>query len=247
MKISLITVAFNSISTIQGTINSVKSQSIFEAIEYIVIDGNSTDGTKELLANERCITKYISEKDYGIYDAMNKGLRIATGDIVGFINSDDLLLDGNVIEDIVQTFKDYNAEVVYSNLFYVKREDPSKIVRKWKSKKYFNRFFEFGHVPPHPTFFIKTDLLNKIGLFNTRFKLAADYEFMFRTLKIQNLRAHYLDRYTVKMRLGGATNLSLGNIFKQNIEILKAWEINGLKSPYYFLPIRILNKIVQFF
>ena len=247
MKVSLITISFNSIETIQETIDTVKSQSILGDIEYIVIDGNSTDGTKELLANESCITKFISEKDYGIYDAMNKGLRIATGDIVGFINSDDLLLESNVIENIVQAFRDYNADVVYANLFYVKREDPSIIVRKWKSKKYFNRFFEFGHVPPHPTFYIKIDLLDKVGLFNTRFKLAADYEFMFRTLKIQNLRAHYLDKYTVKMRLGGATNLSLGNIFKQNIEIMKAWEVNGLESPFYFLPIRILHKILQFF
>ncbi len=247
MRVSLITVSFNSIETIQETIDSVKSQSIIGDIEYIVIDGNSTDGTKELLANEGCITKFISENDYGIYDAMNKGLRIATGDIVGFINSDDLLIESSVIEDIAQVFKDYNADVIYANLYYVKREDPNKIVRKWKSKKYFNRFFELGYVPPHPTFFIKTELLQKTGLFNTKFKLAADYEFMFRTLKVQNLRAHFLDKYTVKMRLGGATNLSLRNIFNQNIEIRNAWKINGLKPPFYFLPFRILNKIIQFF
>jgi glycosyltransferase involved in cell wall biosynthesis len=247
MKISLITVSFNSISTIQGTINSVKSQSVFEAIEYIVIDGNSTDGTKELLAKESCIKKYISEKDNGIYDAMNKGLQLATGEVVGFINSDDLLLDNEVIEDIANVFDRTQADVVYSNLYYVDRQDTSKIVRKWESKPYYHRFFEFGNVPPHPTFFIRTRLLDKIGLFNLKFRLAADYEFMFRALKIHNLKSYHLPRFTIKMRLGGATNVSLDNIKKQNLEILDAWSMNDKKVPFYFFPARIWKKIIQFF
>ncbi len=247
MKISLITTSYNSITTIQETIDSVKSQSVIDSIEYIVIDGYSTDGTKELLANESCITKFVSEKDCGIYDAMNKGFQLATGEVVGFINSDDLLLDNKVIEDIGNVFDRTQADVVYANLYYVDREDTSKIVRKWESIPYYQHFFELGNVPPHPTFFIRTHFLNKIGLFNLKFKLAADYEFMFRALKIHKLRSYHLPRFTIKMRLGGATNVSLKNIKKQNLEILSAWTVNGINVPFYFIPIRIWKKIIQFF
>jgi glycosyltransferase involved in cell wall biosynthesis len=247
MKVSLITVSFNSIATIQDTIETVKAQTYADSIEYIVVDGDSTDGTKVLLSQENYISKFVSEKDCGIYDAMNKGLQLATGEVVGFINSDDLLLDNFVIQDIVNAFDRTQADVVYSNLYYVDRHETSKIVREWESKPYHQHFFEFGNVPPHPTFFIRTKLLDKIGLFNLKYKLAADYEFMFRALKIQNLKSYHLPRFTIKMRLGGATNVSLDNIKKQNLEILDTWTNNGRNVPFYFLPFRIWKKIIQFF
>jgi glycosyltransferase involved in cell wall biosynthesis len=247
MKVSLITVSFNSKATIQDTIDSVKAQTYAESIEYIVVDGDSTDGTKLLLNQESFISKFISEKDRGIYDAMNKGLQLATGEVVGFINSDDILLDNNVIQDIADAFDQAKADVIYANLYYVDRNDTSKIVRKWESKPYHQHFFEFGNVPPHPTFFIRTRLLNKIGLFNLKYKLAADYEFMFRALKIHNLKSYHLPRFTIKMRLGGATNVSVDNIKKQNLEILDAWSMNDKNVPFYFFPARIWKKIIQFF
>jgi glycosyltransferase involved in cell wall biosynthesis len=248
IKISIITVCYNSESTIIESLNSVINQ-FYPNIEFIVIDGGSTDSTLEILKKYISnIDILISEKDNGIYDAMNKGLKLASGDVVGFLNSDDIFLNNSSITQIAQVFNQ-NSEVgiLYANLYYVKKNNVNKIIRYWKSKQYFINYFNFGNVPPHPTFYIKTNLIKNIGYFNLNFKLAADYEFMFRSLIKYKIKSYYLNEYIIKMRLGGATNKSLINIFKQNKEIYNAWVINNEKPPILLFPLRFLNKCLQFF
>jgi glycosyltransferase involved in cell wall biosynthesis len=247
-RISLITVCFNSEATIRDTLVSVINQSYFENIEYILIDGKSNDNTVNII-NEysHLVDKFVSENDSGIYQAMNKGLSLATGELVGFINSDDIFLDDNVIENLVKSFNNKSFDIIYSNLYYVKKRNTDKIVRKWKSEKYYDKFFDHGNVPPHPTFYIKTECLKKMGLFNLNFNLAADYEFMFRALKKYKFQSYFVDLYTVKMRMGGATNMTFSNIFKQNIEILSAWKINNVTIPFFFIPLKFFKKLTQYF
>lgn len=248
IRISLITVCFNSEATIRDTLVSVINQSYFENIEYILIDGKSNDNTLNIIDEySHLVDKFISEKDSGIYHAMNKGLLLATGELVGFINSDDIFLDNNVIENLVKSFDIKNFDIIYSNLYYVKSRNTDKIVRKWRSGKYYDKFFDDGNVPPHPTFYIKSNCLKKMGLFNLNFNLAADYEFMFRALKKYKFQPYYVNLYTVKMRLGGASNKTFSNIFKQNIEILNAWKINDVIIPFFFIPLKFWKKITQYF
>lgn len=224
MKLSIITVVFNNKETIKDAILSVFEQT-YKNVEHIIIDGGSTDGTREILEKER--NKYsilISESDKGIYDAMNKGVLLATGDVIGILNSDDLYSNNMVLQDVVSHFaSDSELSIVYGDLVYVKSEDINSIVRKWKSKPYYNYFFENGNVPPHPTMFLRNSIYIDVGLFDLEFKLAADYELMLRIFKNHDFKSKYIQKVIVKMRLGGATNKSFSNIKNQNIEILKAW------------------------
>jgi glycosyltransferase involved in cell wall biosynthesis len=247
MKISIITVVYNNKSTIIDAIESVHSQS-YKNFELIVVDGASTDGTTELLhENTSKIARLISEPDKGIYDAMNKGIRSASGDIIGILNSDDIYYSNKVFQLVLDSFtSDSSLEAVYGNLVYVKRKDTEKIVRRWVSTPYTPGFFRRGHVPPHPTLFVKADAYKKIGLFDLQYKLAADYEFMLRAFEKYNLKSGYLDAYLIKMRLGGATNKSFKNIFHGNKEILSAWKNNGLIPPFTLMFSRFLKRIIQF-
>ena len=248
MKISIITVCYNSENTIKHTIESIYSQRNVD-IEYIIIDGNSTDNTVKII-NE-CVKRdaiLISEPDSGLYDAMNKGISMAKGDIVGILNSDDLYKDQFVLQDVVKLFElDNQLDIVYGNLEYVKKGNVRKVVRKWKSKQYNPNFFKFGNVPPHPTLFLKRYVYDKVGMFNLNFKLAADYEFMFRVFNINAFKSFYFSRSMILMRLGGKTNNSIGNVIKGNLEILNAWRINGYKVPILLIPFRIYKRISQFF
>lgn len=247
MKISIITVVYNNVLTLETAIQSVLSQN-YKYIEYIIIDGGSTDGTLDILNKYRnSINKIVSEPDKGLYDAMNKGISLATGDIIGILNSDDLYQDQNVISDVADEFvKNPEIDMLYGDLVYVKQENSDKIVRNWKSKKYYNKFFEDGNVPPHPSLFLKAQVYKKAGLFNLNYKLAADYEFMLRVFKLYDFKPLYVNRLMVRMRLGGATNKSLKNIFEGNKEILKSWNDNGLKAPALFMPSRFFKRIIQF-
>lgn len=247
MKISIITVVFNNEQTIENAIKSVLSQS-YEDIEYIIIDGESTDDTLRIIqkyANK--ISKIISEPDQGIYDAMNKGIQLATGDIIGILNSDDLYEDDHVIADMVTCFIQNPAvNIVYGDLVYVKSDNTDKIVRKWLSTPYYSRFFDDGNVPPHPSLFLKNKVYKEVGLFNLQYKLAADYEFMLRIFKLHRFESLYLNRLMVRMRLGGATNKSAKNIINGNKEILMAWKANGLKIPPFLMLKRFIKRIIQF-
>ena len=247
MKISIITVCYNSAATIETTIQSVKSQT-YNNIEYIVVDGNSKDGTIAIIKKyEGLITKWVSEPDKGLYDAMNKGIAMATGEVVGLINSDDMYQDSEVIENVMEQFNNnHELEVLYGNLVYVNYEDTNKVVRNWISKKYYPRFFENANVPPHPSLFVKKKVYEEAGLFDLDYKIASDYEFMLRIFKKHNFKSKYFNRLIVRMRLGGASNASLSSIIKQNKEVLNAWKKNNLKSPFYLMPIRVLKKLTQF-
>lgn len=243
MKISIITPSFNSEKTIEKTILSVLNQS-YKDIEYIIIDGGSRDKTLEIVNKFKDkIAKIISEKDQGIYDAMNKGIKLATGDIIGILNSDDLYADNNVIEIVVKTFLDYQVDCVWGDIIYFVN-DPSKIIRYWKSSEYKEGLFEKGWVPPHPTFFVKKECYQKYGYFRLDFPVAADYELMLRFLKKYKIKGKYIPKILVKMRAGGNAN-KLKNIIKGNLECIRAWKVNNLKMPFYTPIFRLARRIPQ--
>ncbi|GGI28225.1 glycosyltransferase family 2 protein [Pedobacter mendelii] len=246
MKISIVTVVFNNEATISTAIDSVLSQT-YKDIEYIVIDGKSTDGTLQIITKySSFIAKIISEPDAGIYDAMNKGIELATGEVIGILNSDDVYADENVLSDVMKEFHEQSVDMVYGDLVYVKNNDLNQIVRVWKSENYYDNFFEDGHVPPHPSLFIRKKVYDQVGRFNQTMRLAADYEFMLRLFKLHTFKSKYINRLFVKMRLGGATNGSLKNIINGNREILSAWQINKLKAPLLLMPKRIYKRLTQF-
>ncbi len=245
-KVSIITVCYNSEKTIEDTLQSVINQS-HPNIEYIVIDGVSTDNTLSIINKYKDkISVLISEKDKGIYDAINKGISIATGDIIANLNSDDFYIDDKVITDVVSTFGKEKTDTLYADLFYVDAYDINKIVRYWKSKPYKEGLFLRGWMPPHPTFFVKKEVYQKYGLFDLQFKSAADYEIMLRFIHRFKVSISYLPRVIVKMRIGGVSNANLLNRIKANQEDRKAWEVNGLKPNAFTLIFKPLSKILQF-
>jgi len=246
MKISIITVCFNSSETIKATLQSITSQT-YKNIEHIIIDGSSKDNTLEIISAFSSNSIVISETDNGIYDAMNKGIEMATGNIIAILNSDDIYQDSTVIEDVVTCFiNDSVLDIVYGDIVYVNRNDTEKVIRRWKSSSYYPYFFENGNVPPHPALFVKSRVYKEAGLFNLNYNLAADYEFMLRIFKKHQFKAKYLKRLILKMRLGGATNKSFLNIIKGNKEIILAWKNNGLKVPLRLMPLKIIRRILQF-
>nr|WP_067060498.1 glycosyltransferase family 2 protein [Mucilaginibacter sp. L294] len=247
MKISIITVAYNSAKTIEETIRSVLSQD-YGDIEYLIIDGKSTDGTLDIINKYKAeISNVISEADEGIYDAMNKGIKVATGDIIGFLNSDDVFENESVLSIIADQFlKKTDTYVVYGDLNYVLQDDLTKVKRRWISMPYYQKFFDDGHVPPHPTLYAKKKVYEIVGHFNTNYKLAADYEFMLRLFKKHNFNSVYIALALVKMRLGGATNKNVSNIIKGNKEILNSWTANNLSLPLTLMPKRVYRRLIQF-
>ena len=245
MKISIITVVWNNAKTIKDAINSVLNQS-YKDVEYIVIDGASTDGTIEILQSYGDKIKFISEKDNGLYDAMNKGIRMATGDVVGILNSDDFYASDKILQIVADEFLKGNIDSVYANLEYIDANDPKRVIRYWRSKKYQEGLFRSGWHPAHPTFFVKKEIYEKYGVFDLSFKIAADYELMLRFFEKCKITSSYVDEVFVKMRIGGESNRSIKNIIKANMESYKAWKANGL----YINPLRFLlkpfSKIIQF-
>ena len=247
MKISIITVVYNNEKTIQDAMQSVLGQT-YKNIAYVIIDGSSKDNTVNLIKEYKDqLGHFVSEKDNGLCDAMNKGIQACTGDVIGILNSDDLYQDSQVIAAVMEEFKnDKVLDIVYGDLVYVKSNDTNTIVRNWKSKEYYKRFFENANVPPHPALFVRSKVYKEAGLFDLQFKLAADYELMLRMFKKHNFKSKYINRLIIKMRLGGATNQSYTNIVNQNKEILKAWKVNGLQAPFYLMPLRIIKRLSQF-
>lgn len=246
MKISIITVSYNSAKTIETTFMSVLQQT-YSNIEYIVIDGGSTDNTLKIAKKySEIITVLVSEQDNGLYDAMNKGISLATGDVIGLINSDDLFCDPDALNKVAKVFKkNKNLDSIYADLFYVSQQDINKISRRWVSG--IQRKFKYGWHPAHPTFYIKKTIYDRYGLFDLSFKLAADFEIMLRFLDKHNISTTYLKEPLVKMRLGGETNKSLKNIYYQNIECLRAFDKNNIKVAKFFYPFfRIIPKFFQF-
>lgn len=245
MKISLITVTFNGGATIRNTIQSVLSQS-YPNIEYIIIDGLSSDNTLSIIKDYEPQfmgrLKWISEKDYGIYDAMNKGIQIATGDIVGILNSDDLLMDDNVLKDITLAF-DNETDAIYGNLYFVGQNEINHIVRIWKGSPY--KSFTTGWHPAHPTFYVRREVYEKYGAFDISFDISADFELMLRLIEKYHIRTKYIDRYMVKMRVGGKSTGNIRNIIKGNQNIMKAFKKNDILVSTLYPIIRLWPKVLN--
>ena len=246
LKISIITSVYNNKETIAEAIESVLSQT-YDNIEYIVVDGASTDGTVEVInAYADKVTTFVSEPDRGIYDGLNKGIRLATGDVVGFLHSDDLFQDNEVVSKIAQAFKAHNVDSIYGDLTYVRKTDTTKIVRYWESGLFELKKLSYGWMPPHPTFYVKREIYTQHGTFDTSFKIAADYDAMLRFLGREKITTHYIPEIFVKMRVGGESNKSLKNLLKKSQEDLRALRNNNVGHLYTLL-FKNLSKVPQFF
>jgi len=245
MKVTIITATFNSAQTLALNLNSVARQS-YKNIEHIIIDNCSTDGTLELASSYEHIFRIISEKDKGIYDAMNKGIANATGDIIGILNSDDYLANEHTIANIVSEFKTTNAQAIYGNLIYVDNKHPEKIKRVWISGGYDPKLFYSGWMLPHPTFYVKREVYEQYGLYNDSFKYAADYEMILRLLLKHKINISPMREVIVYMRAGGAGNKDIGTRIKVNLEDRRAWDTVGLTPKWYTLHCKPLRKLWQF-
>ena len=245
MKISIITVAYNSAKTIEDTIQSVVSQD-YNAVEYIIIDGGSTDGTMDIVNRYKDqITTIVSEPDKGIYDGMNKGVALATGEVVGILNSDDFYANPTVLSHIAAKF-DSKTDAVYADLVYVDQIETDKVIRKWISGEYEQGAFKKGWMPPHPTLFVKNEIYKKFGSYSLKLRSAADYEFMLRVIHKHQIKVNYLPEIIVQMRAGGVSNASLKNRVKANKEDRLAWKMNDLKPGALTFIRKPLSKIKQF-
>ena len=246
MKVSVITATYNSHPTILDTIECIRKQG-YANIEYIVVDGGSNDQTVEVIRDSKVIAKSVSEPDKGIYDALNKGIRMASGDVIGFVHSDDLLAQSEILENISQTFQKEEIDGVYGDLVYVDKEDTDKVVRYWKSQPFQPKLLKRGWMPAHPTLYLKKHVYEKHGMFDLDFKIAADYDFMLRVLQDSELKFAYLPEVITKMRLGGASNRNLKNIIQKSKEDFRALKKNGIPYPAYALFVKNLSKLTQFF
>ena len=246
LKISIITATFNSAATIESTLNSVIQQDYINK-EIIIIDGGSTDETLTILEkHQQSITTLVSEKDKGIYDALNKGIARATGDIIAILHSDDFYINEHVLSHVANAFTKNNCDSVYGNLYYVDKHDTNRIVRKWISGKYKHGKFLHGWMPPHPAFFAKKSCYEKMGSFNLALTSSADYELMLRFLHKNKISTTYLNEFLVKMRVGGQSNVSWKNRIKANREDKQAWLLNDLKPALHTFAFKPLRKILQF-
>lgn len=245
MKISIITACYNSAATIGDTLASVAMQD-YPNIEHIIIDGSSSDNTLDIVNRFPHVVKVVSERDNGIYDAMNKGIAVATGDVVGILNSDDVYTSGNVLSTVMKEFENTSIDAVYADLQYVQFHDLNKVTRTWHSGNFSKKKFYYGWMPPHPTFFVRRSVYRNIGTFNCKLRSAADYEFMLRVLVKNNHNASYIPEVLVKMRTGGMSNATLAHRFRANREDREAWRLNEIRPYFFTIPFKPLRKVLQF-
>ncbi len=244
MKVSIITATYNSANTIIDSLNSLIAQD-YSNIEYIVVDGASTDNTLALIKEYYPNAKIISEPDKGIYDALNKGIKAATGDVIGFLHSDDIFAYSSAITDLVAVMKNENKKAVYADLDYISKDNSEKTIRHWVSGTYSKEKLKQGWMPPHPTFYMERSLYEKFGGFDLSFSISADYESLLRYLWVNDTPMGYLPKTVMKMRVGGKSNRNLKNILiksKEDRQALKNNDIPWLKA----LLLKNLSKIPQF-
>ena len=260
MKVTLITVCRNVAPVIRDTLESIFAQTHPE-IELIVIDGASTDGTVEILreytttpkgptaqaGSHRRITTLVSEPDQGIYDAMNKGLRLATGEVIGFVNAGDLLMTPKVIAQVVDAFQRAHVDAVYGDIIMVDQFDLHKVHRTWLSGTYHRSNFRKGWMPPHVGTFIRKSVYDRFGLFNTDLRIGADYEILLRFLYKNEVPTLHIREVLVRFRLGGMSNGSVRHILRANREVRASWGINGLQAPPLLVTRKLWSKVMQFF
>lgn len=246
LKVSIITVSFNSVKTISDTIESVFTQT-YSNIEYIIIDGASSDGTVDLIKTYGSrISKFISEPDVGIYDAINKGIRCATGEIVGILNSDDFFYNTDVIARMVLEFENNEIDAVIGDAQFVEQKQTAKIIRYYSSKSFTPRKFRYGFMPAHPSFYVKKVFFDKLGYYKTDYKIGADFELLIRFLYINKLKFKYIEMPFLSMRMGGVSNKSLHGKYILNKEIYRACKENGIKTNYFFLYFKYFIKVFEF-
>lgn len=246
IRISIITAVYNREETISSAIESVLNQQ-YKNVEYIVVDGKSTDRTQEIIQRYRSqIAKSICEEDNGIYEALNKGIRESTGDVVGFLHADDLLASKNVLGKVADAFSDPSIEAAYGDLLYVNKNNPERIVRYWKSGSFQVNRFRWGWMPPHPTVYLRRQSYVNLGSYREEFKISADYELLVRMMFKEKLKTAYIDDVLVKMRIGGLSNSSMSNRMIANREDRIAWKVNGLPPPFALQLLKPLRKLRQF-
>lgn len=245
MKISIITVCYNSEETIERTIKSVLAQN-YTNIEYILIDGGSKDSTVQIIEKyKNSIHKFISEKDEGIYDAINKGISISTGDIVGILNSDDIFSNQNIISVVANVFIEKpQLDSIIGNIAFINNK--KKIIRIYNSKNWMPNKFAYGFMPPHPSFYCKRELFHKLGGYKKNYKIAADYELLIRFLKINQISYYQLNTIMVLMNLGGVSTNGFKSTLLLNREVKRACEENGLKTNYLKLYSKYFLKFFEF-
>src|ERR1035437_577997 len=247
MKVSIITVTYNSSKYVEDCINSIIRQN-YKNLEYIVVYGNSTDGTVDIIKKySPYITKWISEEDGDMYNALNKGMLLASRDVVGILNSDDVLASPDVISEIVNCFQQNNVDSLYGDLVYIDPFDLQKILRFWKGLPYDRRRFKYGWMPAHPTFYIRRELIEKYGGYESHYFTAADFEFMARYLYRFKVSSYYLPKLIVKMRAGGASNESFSGRLRANRRDYLAMKKNKIPFPLIVSILKPLIKMPQFY
>ncbi|MDF1823575.1 MAG: glycosyltransferase family 2 protein [Verrucomicrobiales bacterium] len=246
MMISIITASYGSERTIGDTIRSINSQAYGDWVHHIV-DGRSGDRTLEICSDSPDERRQVtSEPDEGVYDAMSKGIRAATGDVIGFLNADDFYESDSVLGQIAAAFEEPGVDLVYGNLRYVDFDDTNRVVRDWKSEPYEKGMFRRGWMPPHPTVYARRGVFEKYGVFDQRFEICADWEWLYRMIEIHGLKAKHIDEYWVRMRLGGVSNQSVGNVLRSNRQAARAFSKHGQRVPLTFFPGKILHRLKQF-
>lgn len=248
MKISIITVVLNAENTIVDAVQSIASQS-YKNVEHIIIDGQSTDRTLERLKPYAGhIAQLVSEPDDGLYHAMNKGIALAQGDIIGILNADDVYADNTVLQQVADAHADPNLDAVYADLVYVKNNDLSQVVRNWKSRDYIKGLSFDGWMPPHPTLFLKKQVYDRAGIFDTQLRYQSDLEFCTRLFEVHQISSLYVPNLWVRMRLGGVSNNSFLTMIKGNWESYQAMKKHGLKrNPVVYFLIKFASRIKQYF
>jgi len=243
VKVSIITVCYNSAKTLEQTIQSVLAQD-YPQIEYIVIDGASKDGTQDIIKKyQPSIAKTISEPDRGMYDAMNKGISMATGDVIGILNSDDVYMNSHVVTDLMAQMQKAHVDVAYADLILVDENNPEHILRYYDSGQFHPSRFQYGWMPAHPTVFVKKHIYDEVGLFKTDYQIAADYEMLIRILAVNKASYTYLPKSVVRMRAGGASTAGLSRNWILNTEIVRACKENGIYSNMAMLLLKIPAKL----
>ena len=246
MKVSIITVTYNSARFLQNAIQSVCQQD-YADIEYILVDGGSTDETVSIIEkHSACISKWISEPDNGMYDAINKGMKMATGDVIGILNSDDMLAANDVVSKIVECFNEQRVDSIFGDLLYVDAEETNKIHRFWRGMPYRRSAFKLGWMPAHPTFYVRREIVEQLGDYEPYFFSASDFELMTRYLYKHRISSYYLPELIVKMRKGGMSNGSLKKRLRANRRDYLALKKNDIPFPFFVSFIKPLRKIPQY-
>ncbi|SFR31334.1 glycosyltransferase [Robiginitalea myxolifaciens] len=248
MTLTLITATYDSAETLEACLNSVAMQD-YKQVEHLIIDGGSSDGSKQIVYGYQSKIpglKWFSEPDQGIYDALNKGINKARGDVIGFLHSDDLLPHSRVLSSIAKSIDQNNTDGLYGDLKYVSKEDPTRVIRYWKSQPFNPKLLRRGWMPAHPTFFLKRDVYRKHGKFNLKYKISADYDFMLRVLRDPELSFNYLPKVLVHMRTGGASNKSLSNLIQKSKEDYQVMRDHNFRIPLWSLTLKNISKIGQF-